>query len=110
MADDLWVPRMKKNLRPAIISVEKGRIYALDLTDVDGILAVPVDTGYRFIGDVFQEYTEKDGLRVKRWFAGVDLIDVTLGPFTSKPMSVAALVEWHNLRSAQVSETSAPLF
>lgn len=101
---------MKKDLRPAIISVEKGRVYALELTDVGGILAVPVDTGYRFIGDVFQEYTEKDGLRVKRWFSSMYLIDVTLGPFTSKPLAVTAVVEWNNLRSAQVSETSAPLF
>jgi len=100
---------MKKVLRPAIISVEKGRVYALDLGEVDGILAVPVDKGYRYIGDVFQEYAEKDGLRVKRWFT-TTLVEATLGPYTSKPAAVAALVDWNNLRSAQVSETSAPLF
>lgn len=100
---------VKKDLRPAIISVEKERVYALDLTDVDGILAVPTDRGYRYIGDVFQERTEKDGLQVKRWFA-TTLVTANLGPFTSKPLALAALVEWNNLRSAQVSETSEPLF
>lgn len=100
---------MKKDLRPAIISVERERVYALDLTEIDGILAVPVDRGYRYIGDVFQEYTEKDGLRVKRWFS-TTLVNSTLGPHTSKQVTLTALLEWNNLRSAQVSETSSPLF
>lgn len=96
-------------LRPALVSVDKERVKALELTEVDGMLAVPIDKGHRYIGDVFQERIHQDGLSVKRWFA-TTLVASTLGPFTQKPLAVAALVEWNHLRVASVEETTTPLF
>lgn len=94
--------------KPAMIAIEKGRVQALDLVDVDGILAVP-DRGYRYIGDVFQEVVQVDGTNAKRWFA-MTLVQSTLGPFTQKQLAVDALLDWNHIRAAQVQETSAPLF
>ena len=99
----------KPILRPALISVEKERVQALDLTDVDGVLAIPADRGYRYIGDVFVDVTQKDGLRVRRWF-GTTLVQSHLGPFSNKQEALKALLEWNHLRSASVQETSTPLF
>lgn len=100
---------MTKNIgRPAMIAIDKGRVQALDLVEVDGILAVP-DRGYRYIGDVFQEVIQVDGTNAKRWFA-MTLVQSTLGPFTQKQAALAALLDWNHLREARVQETSSPLF
>lgn len=99
----------KPILRPALISVEKERVQALDLTDVGGVMAVPTHRGYRYIGDVFLDSTQKDGLKVKRWFA-TTLVNSNLGPFSSKQEALKALLDWNHLRAATVEETSAPLF
>lgn len=98
-----------KNGKPAMISVEKGRVQALDLVERDGILAVPTDRGHRYIGDVFQEVISIGGTNAKRWFA-TTLVQSTLGPFTQKQAAVDALLDWNHLRSAEINETSAPLF
>ena len=100
---------MKRTLKPALIALDGGRVHALDLTEVDGVLAIPAGRAYRDIGSVFQEYVEIDGLRAKRWFAST-VVQSTLGPHTSRPLAVTALVEWNHLRAATVAETSAPLF
>lgn len=99
----------KPTLRPALISVEKERVQALDLAEVDGVLAIPTDRGYRYIGDVFTESIVKDGVNVKRWFA-TTLVDSTLGPYSNKQEALRELLTWNHIRSASVSETSAPLF
>lgn len=100
---------MNGQLRPAIVTVDKDRVQVLDLVDVDGILAVPADRGYRYIGDVYQDRVEKDGLSVKRWFAST-LVGSTIGPVASKRVAVDELLHWNHIRSADVSETSSPLF
>lgn len=99
----------KPNLRPALVYVDGMRVYALELTEVDSVLAIPAGRSYRDIGGIFQEYIEIDGLRAQRWFAGT-VVDSNLGPFTSRPLAVLALIEWNHLRGADVQETSAPLF
>lgn len=99
---------MKRDRKPAMIIVEKGRVGALDLVDVDGILAVP-DRGYRYIGDVFQNVIVVDGTNAKRWFSRT-LVDSSLGPFSQKQAALDALLDWNNLREARVQETSTPLF
>lgn len=99
----------KPLLRPALITVEKERVQALDLTDVDGVLAIPADRGYRYIGDVFVDSTHKDGMRVRRWFA-TTLVNSNLGPFSNRQEALRALLDWNHLRSASVEETSLPLF
>lgn len=98
----------KPTLRPALISVEKERVQALELTEQNGVLAVP-DSGYRYIGDVFEQVIQQDGLHVRRWFA-LTVVQASLGPFLTKPLAVEALVKWNHLRSADVAETSSPLF
>lgn len=100
---------MTHSLRPAIISVEKGRVQALELVQREGILAVPVDRGYRYIGDVFQQEIVVDGMTVKRWFA-MTLVEANLGPFTSRHVALAELLKWNNIRPAGVEETTEPLF
>ncbi len=99
----------KATLRPALVHLDGLRVHALELTEVGGVLAIPAGRPYRDIGGVFQEYIEIDGLRSKRWFAET-LVQSNLGPFTGRPLAVAALVEWNHLRAATVQETSAPLF
>jgi len=98
---------MKK--RPAIISVDKGRVQALDLVEKDGLLAVPIDRGHRYVGDLFQERVNIDGLTPKRWFAQT-LVGANLGPFTSKQEALERLLDYTHIRAADVSETTAPLF
>lgn len=92
-----------------MISVEKGRVQALDLVEKGDILAVPTDRGHRYIGDVFQEVVSVNGTNAKRWFA-MTLVQSTLGPFTQKQAAVDALLDWNHLRSAEISETTTPLF
>jgi len=98
-----------RTLRPVLLSVSKERVYALDLVDVRGVLAIPPDGEYRYLGDVFQEFIIQDGMRVKRWFA-TTIVESTLGPYADKLTAQAALLDWHHVRSADLSETSTPLF
>lgn len=92
-----------------MIIMDKGRVEALDLVEKDGILAVPVDRGYRYVGDVTQEPVVIDGMNVKRWYA-TTLVDSHIGPFTDRRKALVALLEWNHLRQAVVSETTTPLF
>lgn len=98
-----------EKLRPALMTIDGGSVQVLDLTEKEGILAVPTDRGYRHIGEVFQEAVVVDGMSVKRWFART-MVDSTLGPFSSRPPAVDALMKWNHLRQAIVEETTVPLF
>lgn len=94
---------------PVMITIEGGRVEAQTLYEQNGILAVNVDRGYRYVGDVFQDYIIKDGMRSKRWFAST-LVESTLGPHSTRKAAVAELLKWNNMHQVQVDATTSPLF
>lgn len=101
---------MKAELKPVLVSRVAERIHIQELgKPTDGTYAVPVDNGYRYIGDVATAQIVKDGLEVTRWFCWT-LVDTTIGPFPNRVKAIEALLEWNGMVQVKPTETIPPLF
>lgn len=96
--------------RPVLVSMSKESVRVLELAEgTDGVLAVPMERAWRYLGDVFKDDIVIDGTNRKRWFSTTS-IDITLGPFTTKQEAVREMLTWYSLVQVSVKDTSAPLF
>lgn len=97
--------------KPVLVAREAERVSIQELASVGGeTLAVNTDAIYRYIGDVtVEKVTGKDGTTVKRWFAWTKL-DTSIGPFPNRVKAIAALLDYHGMREAKITETISPLF
>lgn len=97
-------------MKPVLVMRTAERVHVLELGPaINGVHPIPVDRGYRYIGDVATATILKDGLEVKRWFAWT-LMDSVLGPFPNRVSAVAELLAWNGLVQVEPTATMEPLF